>query len=441
MDIEYLLLCSVTNDGNVSELIESALKPEFFNDAGHRAVYELILGHWKSYGSPAGFPEVQAAYPNFAEFVPDQPLRYYVERLKDRQLHRIGVRTLNEALLAVDSDGPFPGRELVELIRKAVQDAISEVPVGRDFDYFSQFADTVLPRLTERMTNPGYLRGIPTGFDSIDRVTGGLQPQQLVTLVGTPKSGKSTMLLNMALAAKRHGENVLFFTFEMTAEEQEDRLASLVSGVSLNKILSGTLSKVELEKITKEHRLRKSMQGLTIVSDSHSVTTVSAIQAKARHYRPSVVFVDGVYMMDDEQGELMGSPRALTNITRSLKRVAQNDNIPIVCTTQALLSRSKGGVDLGSIGYSSSFGQDSDVVFASEPLTFGLGPNISKFKVIAQRSGPKVDTFVNIDWDQGLIEEMDPVVAEATLAGAPAAGGTQVMSSNAPTNQKFSYDD
>ena len=156
------------------------------------------------------------------------------------------------------------------------------------------------------------------------------------------------------------------------------------------------------------------------MADPSSVTTASAIQAKIRHYRPGAVFVDGMYLMDDEKGEKPGSPQALTNITRSLKRTAQLENVPVIGTTQALISKSKGGVDMGSIGYSSSFVQDSDAVFGADKLLedskYGT---ITKFKVLAIRAGRRVDSYIRTQWDTGTIEEIPQAEAEVRISAGP----------------------
>jgi hypothetical protein len=142
------------------------------------------------------------------------------------------------------------------------------------------------------------------------------------------------------------------------------------------------------------------------VYDRSSLTTLSGLQAKISEYQPAAVFVDGVYMMEDENGEPPGSPRALTNITRGLKRLAQNRKIPIVISTQALAQKSRGGVNMHSAGYTSSFAQDSDVILIVESCP---EPNkdISKFFADKVRSGPKTETYVRIGWDRGCIERVD----------------------------------
>ena len=95
--------------------------------------------------------------------------------------------------------------------------------------------------LDERWMAPGYLRGVPTGFHGIDYVTGGLQPEQFVVLIGLPKAFKSATLLAMAKNVHASGKVPLFIGFEMSNAEQHDRLISLYAGVSLTEIRNGTL--------------------------------------------------------------------------------------------------------------------------------------------------------------------------------------------------------
>ena len=135
--------------------------------------------------------------------------------------------------------------------------------------------------------------------------------------------------------------------------------------------------------------------------DISSLTTVSAIAGKVQQHKPDLLVVDGVYLMDDEQGEPKGSPQALTNITRSLKRLAQRFDIPIVGTTQVLSwkigNRKSRQITAESIGYTSSFAQDSDLVVGVES-----DPDIENqaiLRVVLARTAPKGEVRINWDWN------------------------------------------
>ena len=190
--------------------------------------------------------------------------------------------------------------------------------------------------------------------------------------------------------------------------------------MDLNKILNGTFTPVEEQAIEKALRIRSSLPGFTITSDVSAVT-LSAVQAKVTQLRPRIVFIDGIYMMEDEAGHDKGSPQALTSITRGAKRQAQINRIPYCCSTQALLYRSKGGLRMDSVGYSSSFLQDSDTLLGGEAHEFI--PHCSKVGVIASRSGPKGSTHITFDWGQGTIEELTQNEFEYLQNAHQVAGG------------------
>ncbi len=405
MDTQNACLSKIVLEGELLPFIESKISDDFFPDDRHAQIWDMVIGHYKKYGKPPSEDVVHKAYPTYEFIDYAEPVDYYLNQLKQDRKKVILTNAMQEYVNRLnEEEGPEIGDDLEGIIRQGLADAAHEISQGRDTDFFLS-QNRIMDRLLERRDNPGYLRGITTGLDGIDRLTGGLQPEQLITMVGTPKAGKSSILLKLAFNAHRNGNHVLFVTFEMGTEEQEDRLVSLISGVGLTKILTGTFDPIEESKIKKVLGLRKEMEGFTITSDITSAITVSGVQAKIQQYQPALVIVDGVYLMDDENGNDKGTPQALTSITRGFKRLAQTARIPIVISTQAMLYRSKGGLKMESIGYSSSFAQDSDIVFGVEPHEQIQG--MSRFKVLASRSSPKGEAYVNFDWSKGLIQEVD----------------------------------
>jgi replicative DNA helicase len=150
------------------------------------------------------------------------------------------------------------------------------------------------------------------------------------------------------------------------------------------------------------------MQPFVFSEDTASLTTVSALASKVQEYAPDVLFVDGVYLMDDEEGEPKGSPQALTNITRALKRMAQRFDIPVVATTQVLSwklqNRKTRAVTADAIGYTSSFAQDADLILGVE-----RNPDIDDqaiIRVVLARTAPTGEVHVKWDWTTMEFEEV-----------------------------------
>jgi replicative DNA helicase len=218
----------------------------------------------------------------------------------------------------------------------------------------------------------------------------------------------STVLLCCADAAERAKVDSLLISFEMSYEEMVARWVGMRASLNYRRLLKGMMNDMDRKRLT---RLKKQLTNrehskLILSEDITSTTTVGGVVAKIQQHRPKIVFIDGVYLMDDENGEAKGSSQAITNITRSLKRVGQTYGIPVVITTQALLSKMRGSsVKASSIGYSSSFGQDSDTVIAVEPRENVHEEQQHWLKVLLSRSGPQVEVEIDFDWTTSTFTE------------------------------------
>lgn len=416
MDVEHAVICEILHEGELGAAAEFSLTPAFFTDPDHASVFELLIDHWLTHGKVPSGDVIKRVYPRYDvgdgdEYPYTEPLGYYVEQLRDRHMHRLlldGIQEGDDLINALEGKGPLPGRRAHEALTELLLSARMEVPEGRDDDILAKARREIMSLLAER--KKGGLRGIPTGFPELDAATRGFQPEQLITLIGLPGTGKSSMLLRLALTAVQNGNRIIFVTFEMSNEEMMDRTVSLVSGVDLNRILDGTVTRSDRELIEETLERMEGLDGFfRSIYDRSSMTTLSGLQAKILEYKPKAVFIDGTYMMEDETGEPTGSPRALTNITRGMKRLAQNLKVPIINSTQALMQKSKGGVTMHSAGYSSSFSQDSDVILIVDQCA---EPNkdVSKFRADKVRNGPETETFVRVNWHKGAIERVDPAL-------------------------------
>lgn len=256
--------------------------------------------------------------------------------------------------------------------------------------------------------NPNSMRGIPTGFVGLDKITQGFRPQQFIVFAGEPKRGKSLMVLISALACHTHGLRPMFLSFEMSIEEQASRFDALSAHVPYDRILSGDLSDTEMARIHKSMTLRKNMQPFLFSEDASGLTTIGAISAKIQEEQPDLLVVDGMYLMDDENGEPKGSPQALTNISRGMKRLCQRFDIPIIGTTQVLSSKLQNkrtrAVTGDSLGYTSAWTQDTDLLLGVE-----RNPDIdnqSIIRVVEARTAGRGEVHISWDWETMEFEEV-----------------------------------
>lgn len=403
MDTERHLISAIIDRQDLTPVSEAGLPTEAFLDLPSREVFRTIIRHKGRYGSVPSVSALKANHPDYKLVKPGDPIDYLVDEVRKAY----NLSQLEQGLFgAVDA---FQERqdptEIVGLMTQTLSEVSRTISVTRDTD-LTKTGDDRYARYQDLMDLKDGLRGIPSGFSVIDRATLGAQPQQLITLIGLPKAGKSTVTMLMSIAAHLHGVKPLFVGFEMANSEQEERYDSIRANISHNRLRSGRLKKEEWTRLERSLKELAEMQPFLLSSDSASAMTVTGIAAKIDTYKPDICFVDGVYMMDDELGEAKMSPQALTNITRGLKRLAQNTEIPIVISTQALNHKvnRRTGVDADAIGYSSSFAQDSDVIIAVEQTE---DANINKLRVVMSRNSGPAEVFVQWDWETGQFTELE----------------------------------
>ena len=403
MDVEAAFLASVVDHGGLKEAIEAGVRADFFQDEQHQTVWLWLVDFFEQHAVTPGPDVVEHRFPKFElEDERPEPLSFFIDELRRQRKQQI----LMEGLLDVRSS--LEGGEVDEAagtLASALDLLHLETTKSYDID-LTEETDTWIEEYLEEVRQGTFLKGIPTGFDFVDMVTGGYQPEQLITIIGLPKAGKSTSLLWSNIAAHSAGHRTMFITFEMSNEEQRIRHHAFRAGVSWNHLRFGNLTPVEKRKLQFMLNGMSAQFPMVFIADPSSSMTVSAIASKIAEHEPEIVFIDGTYLMDcDIPGVLPNTPQALTAITRGLKRLAQSRRIPIVNTTQVLPSKysSRAGLTISGIGYTSSFAQDSDVILGWEAVP--AVPGAVNVSVVAARNVPPASRRYVIDWDLGTIAE------------------------------------
>lgn len=404
---ELYLISKVIHDHDLTVPVRAGLKPDHL--VGEWVgVWEWLLDFNRKHGAVPSERVFAQEYGDIQLYDSRDCGAETYTRLLDEVFNAYRKRCLLDALQpaiqhlnADDIDNAF------STLTSGIQKAAVEAARLRDVDIIQNWEER-LSRYEAMRNTPNALRGIPTGFTGLDRITQGMRPQQFIVFAGEPKRGKSLFALILANSAHVHGKRPLFVSFEMSIEEQEARYDALIAKVPYGRILSGDLNNAEMQRIKKALSLRKNMQPFVFTEDASSLTTISALASKVQEFQPDVLFVDGVYLMDDEEGEPKGSPQALTNITRALKRLAQRFDIPVVATTQVLSwklnNKKTRAVTADAIGYTSSFAQDADLILGVE-----RNPDIDDqaiIRVVIARSSPTGEVHVKWDWQTMEFEEV-----------------------------------
>jgi replicative DNA helicase len=187
-----------------------------------------------------------------------------------------------------------------------------------------------------------------------------------------------------------------------------DRIFCEGAGVDLTHVMRGNLTKGEKRRLHDFVDEQKSWGGdIDIVHDVSAATSVAglAAQLRTKQKRPDIVFIDGMYQMTDDTREWSSEAMALTAVSRSLKRLAATEKLPIIGTTQALDSRisKKHGTVMDSLGYTRAWAQDANIVIGIDRPNPHL--NEVHVKVVGARSMAGVTVQVTVDLSTGTIYE------------------------------------
>jgi replicative DNA helicase len=403
MTNESRLLSSAIAHRDLSPLFERGARDSWFVDEEDRRIWVFLRTHFSKYGECPSIEVVNDNFPTYKLLDVADSIDYLIDDLIAKRRKVATSNMLREAITKIEREQDHEGALL------ALQSGIVQIEQSG----LSQTSDVNLIKTTEERweeyqalkLNPGLL-GWPTGFPTIDSVTNGLQNGQLLVLTAQPKTGKSTLLMQIAHNIHKAGAVPLFQSFEMSNSEQQKRYDIMRAQISYQRLITGTLTPEE------EARYRNSLSDMS--EDEHNFwlvdavngATVSAIASKVQTLQPDIIFIDGVYLMIDEQSGESNTPLAITNITRSLKRLAQKFNKPVFITTQSLTWKMrKGKVTSDSIGYSSSFFQDADVLFGLEREDENID-DTRIFKVMNARNSGPVETSLLFTFDTGQFREL-----------------------------------
>ena len=397
-DNEHRLVSKVIRDRDIIPVIQRGINDSWFLDDDNKRVWAFVRKHYSEYSEVPTATTVKDHYPNYKVLDVEDSIDYLLDTMVDfrrRMLTRQGLETAVEELQGNDHNAALLAME--QTVARVNEQGIlgtHEIDLTKNTQ---ERYDQYVSLLNEE------LLGIPTGFLKIDEATAGLQGGQLITIIAPPKTGKSQIALQMAINVHELGKVPMFQSFEMNNHEQQQRHDAMRAHLDHGRLRRGKLTKKEDARYIDMLNRMESMHPFHLV-DAVNGITVSALAAKIEQLKPDIVFVDGVYLMMDELTGEMNTPQAITNITRALKRLAQKIDKPIIITTQTLLWKMRAGkVTADSIGYSSSFFQDSDVILGLEPVE--EDETIRLLKVVASRNCGPTETSLTWKWNTGCFHD------------------------------------
>lgn len=381
LDAEKSLLGAVLIDDEVLANISDRLKPNDFYDKRHAAVYGAMYrlyehhkpidlltlsdemakkGELENVGGSAYLTELTNYVPTAAH------AETYADMIAQKAVRRRLIKASSDiAELGFDED-----KNIQELLEKAEAElfSVSDTNVKQDLVSLEQILTESFDRIEELHRDKGKLRGLTTGWRDLDKMTAGLQRSDLIVLAARPAMGKSTLVSNLAYSlASREKQAVLFFSLEMSKEQLTDRMLAEAAGVDAWKIRTGDLSDGDFEKLSSA---MGEMAEAPIYIDDTPGLSVLEMRTKARrvaHNQPlGLIIVDYLQLMQGSgRGNDFNRVQEVSEISRGLKLIARELNVPVVALSQlsrSVESRSPQIPQLADLRESGSIEQDADIV-------------------------------------------------------------------------------
>ncbi|MGB9679720.1 MAG: replicative DNA helicase [Thermoanaerobacteraceae bacterium] len=288
---------------------------------------------------------------------------YYAKIIKEKAILRRLIEA-SSSIIEISYQG-----ENVESILDTAEQKIFDIAQGRNTTNFFPIKNVLMDtfyKIDELYKNKGQLTGIPSGFPDLDLKTSGFQPSDFILVAARPSMGKTSFALNIAQnAAVSTDKPVAIFSLEMSKEQLVNRLICSTANIDSQKMRTGNLEDDDWEKLA---AAMAPLSKAPIYIDDTPGISVMDIRAKCRRLKLEkglgMVLIDYLQLMQG-RGRIENRQQEVSEISRSLKGLARELNVPIITLSQlsrAPEARSDHRPVLSDLRESGAIEQDADIV-------------------------------------------------------------------------------
>ena len=324
-------------------------------------------------------------------------LEEYIRLVKDkflrRELIKLGYKSINSSYLTNVPLNTIIAEFEDQLFKINMNSTPSKVLNNSELIY------QIFLKLREKADNPDF-PGLPSGFYNLDSLTQGFQKSDLIIIAGRPSIGKTAFSLSVSLnIIKSLKLPILFFSLEMSKEQLVYRLIAMETNISQSQLKNGKLNKADWFKINKVLKILSKLP--LFINDSYNLS-IQEIRTKLKMFlfeqnQIGLIIIDYLQLMQLTNIKSENRAQELSIITRNLKNLAREFNIPIIALSQ--LSRNvENRLDkkpvLSDLRESGSIEQDADLVLMLSKNRENLSEVVHSYSTIMdliiakQRNGP-----------------------------------------------------
>ncbi len=341
-------------------------------------------------------------------------IQHYIRIVKEKSVARRLINAATE-IVREGFDEAFGTEELLELAEKRIFE-ISGENIRQGFVGIEHIIKNSFEFIESLYERKELITGVPSGFADLDTKTSGFQPSDLIIVAGRPSMGKTALCLNIAqhvgIQAKKP---VAIFSLEMSKEQLVIRMLCAEARVDAHRLRTGQLKKTDWGKLT---NAAGDLSDAPIFIDDTPAISILEMRAKSRRlmleHGLSMVIVDYLQLM---RGHASAERREqeISEISRSLKALAKELNIPVVALSQlnrSVESRNDKRPMLADLRESGAIEQDADVIlFVSRDEVYKeTEENKGKAEIIIgkQRNGPTGTVALHFERRFTLFQNFSP---------------------------------
>ncbi|NQY68054.1 MAG: replicative DNA helicase, partial [Flavobacteriales bacterium] len=299
--------------------------------------------------------------------------RIVLQKFIQRQMIRIASQTIQKSY--DESTDVF---DLLDFVEKELF-TVAEGNIRKNYDEIKVVLNQAISNIEKARDQEGGISGIPSGFTELDRLTSGWQPSDLIICAARPGMGKTAFVLSMARnIAVQFKIPVAFFSLEMSSVQLVNRLIASETEISIEKLKKGNLDKNEWNQLNEKIT---ALADAPIYIDDSPALSVFELRAKTRRLKSQhdikFIIIDYLQLMTAGPNMKGNREQEISTISRNLKTIAKELNIPIMALSQLSRAVETRGGDkkpmLSDLRESGAIEQDADMVtFIYRPEYYGL---------------------------------------------------------------------